>query len=117
MVHEARGLDVNPSTIQKFRVAKDDLSVKVLEIIHREEVTHVAAGCRWFNDICDLIPDAENMAIQYDVEDADRGEDIKIRRFQALVRQFFRGRLKPPFNAKDRQAAGLSAKWYEPLSV
>lgn len=40
LVNEARGLDVNPVTIMKFQKAGDEDSTKVLEIIHRDEVTH-----------------------------------------------------------------------------
>ncbi|CAE6439240.1 unnamed protein product [Rhizoctonia solani] len=39
LVHEARGLDVNPVTINKFKAAGDAESVKVLEVIHWDEVT------------------------------------------------------------------------------
>jgi uncharacterized ferritin-like protein (DUF455 family) len=39
LVAEARGLDVNPLTIEKFRKAGDTESVRVLEIIHQDEVT------------------------------------------------------------------------------
>ena len=39
LVHEARGLDVNPTTIAKFRAAADHDSVKVLETIHHDEIT------------------------------------------------------------------------------
>lgn len=52
LVHEARGLDVNPSTIDRFRRAGDDEGVRVLEVIHADEVTHVAAGHRWFVWCC-----------------------------------------------------------------
>ncbi|KAK0565697.1 hypothetical protein OC861_003644 [Tilletia horrida] len=34
LVHEARGLDANPMTIKKFENAKDEESVKILNIIH-----------------------------------------------------------------------------------
>ncbi|KDQ51809.1 hypothetical protein JAAARDRAFT_198874 [Jaapia argillacea MUCL 33604] len=40
LVHEARGLDVNPKTIEKFRRAGDRESVDVMDIVHRDEVTH-----------------------------------------------------------------------------
>jgi uncharacterized ferritin-like protein (DUF455 family) len=39
LVAEARGLDVNPMTIEKFRRNKDVESVKVLEVIHNDEIT------------------------------------------------------------------------------
>ena len=38
MVHEARGLDVNPQTIERFKRMKDGESVDVLEVIHCDEV-------------------------------------------------------------------------------
>ena len=48
-VHEARGLDVLPATIQKFRRNGDEQSAQLLEgTIYPEEVTHCAAGVRWF---------------------------------------------------------------------
>jgi uncharacterized ferritin-like protein (DUF455 family) len=45
LVAEARGLDVNPLTIEKFRRNKDLESVKVLEIIHSDEITRVYHCC------------------------------------------------------------------------
>lgn len=39
LVAEARGLDVNPLTIEKFRKAADVESVRILEIIHADEIT------------------------------------------------------------------------------
>lgn len=53
MVHEARGLDVNPVTIEKFRKAGDLEAVAALEIIHNDEVTHVTAGHKWFSWVCE----------------------------------------------------------------
>ncbi|KAJ8311482.1 hypothetical protein KUTeg_010837 [Tegillarca granosa] len=52
MVHEARGLDVQPKTLEKFSNHGDNESVKILEIIYKEEITHVAAGLRWFTYVC-----------------------------------------------------------------
>ena len=46
LVHEARGLDVNPATIARFRRARDAASVAALEVIHADEVTHVTTGHR-----------------------------------------------------------------------
>ena len=36
--------------------------------------------------------------------------------WHALVRQNFKGVLKPPFNRAARDQAGLSADYYEPLA-
>jgi uncharacterized ferritin-like protein (DUF455 family) len=53
MVHEARGLDVHPQTRLRFLNQKDDESVKLLDILYEDEITHVAAGLKWFQYICD----------------------------------------------------------------
>jgi uncharacterized ferritin-like protein (DUF455 family) len=49
---EARGLDVTPGMIARFRALGDDESVAVLETILDEEVGHVAIGSRWFAWCC-----------------------------------------------------------------
>lgn len=46
MVLEARGLDVTPNMIEIFRRAKADEAVAALEVIYREEVSHVAYGSK-----------------------------------------------------------------------
>ena len=48
MVLEARGLDVTPKLISQFRQAGDMDTAKILEMILREEISHVAVGTRWF---------------------------------------------------------------------
>mmetsp|Transcript_10466 Transcript_10466/g.27287 ORF Transcript_10466/g.27287 Transcript_10466/m.27287 type:complete len:360 (+) Transcript_10466:159-1238(+) len=49
-VHEARGLDVIPSTISKFKAAGDKETAELLEgTIYPEEVGHCAAGVRWLS--------------------------------------------------------------------
>lgn len=47
-----RGLDVQPKTLEKFAKNNDPESAAILEIIFREEITHVAAGLRWFTWVC-----------------------------------------------------------------
>jgi len=98
MVHEARGLDVNPNTITKFEKANDLETSRILKIIHQEEISHVFCGHKWFSYCCEVA-----------------GID-KIAHFQKIVRALFRGPLKPPFNEEDRLKAGLSGDWYKPIS-
>ncbi|KAG7449182.1 DUF455-domain-containing protein [Guyanagaster necrorhizus] len=98
LVHEARGLDVNPGTIERFRKAGDDESIKAMEIIHADEVTHVTAGHRWFTWICE-----------------NNGNVDPIKTFREEVRNGWRGDIKGPFNADDREKAGLSKEFYENL--
>jgi len=102
LVHEARGLDVNPGTIERFRRAGDQETVNVMEIIHADEVTHVTAGHRWFMWVCQ----------QQGISHEDGGV---IRAFREEVRQGWRGEVKGPFNIEAREMAGLSPGFYEGL--
>ncbi|XP_077234491.1 3-oxoacyl-acyl-carrier synthase-like protein (Protein of unknown function DUF455) isoform X2 [Tasmannia lanceolata] len=52
-VHEARGLDVLPTTITRFRNGGDDRTADLLEtVVYPEEITHCAAGVKWFKYLC-----------------------------------------------------------------
>ncbi|KAK7047765.1 hypothetical protein VNI00_006093 [Paramarasmius palmivorus] len=104
LVHEARGLDVNPATIDKFRRAGDVESVKVMEVIHADEVTHVTAGHRWFCWACE----------QNEESDGKRSVD-PVKAFREEVRTCWRGDIKGPFNVEDREKAGLAPEFYEDL--
>ncbi|KAI1160616.1 hypothetical protein F5B18DRAFT_500536 [Nemania serpens] len=98
LVHEARGLDVNPATIEKFRLAKDAESVDVMTIIHNDEITHVTTGHRWLTWICQ-----------------QEGTD-PVRVFRANVQRHFRGAIRGPFNTDARQQAGMDGRYYEGLA-
>ncbi len=98
MVLEARGLDVTPPMIDKLIRAGDEESAGILQIIYEEEKGHVEAGSRWFA--------SEISARHLDAETT----------FHDLVRRYFKGDLKRPFNDAARQAAGLSPTYYEPLA-
>ncbi|NBE08462.1 ferritin-like domain-containing protein [Paragemmobacter ruber] len=97
MVLEARGLDVTPGMIEVFRKAGATGAVAALETIYAEEVGHVAYGSKWFNWLC-----------------GREGRDPKDV-FHDLVRRYFHGSLKPPFNAEKRAEAGLPPDFYWPL--
>ena len=98
MVLEARGLDVTPSMIAIFRNADEDGAVAALETIYAEEVGHVAYGSKWFH----FLFGRENL-------------DPKPV-FHALVRKYFHGTLKPPFNDEKRAEASLPPDFYWPLT-
>ncbi|XP_043724836.1 uncharacterized protein HI_0077 [Telopea speciosissima] len=52
-VHEARGLDVLPTTITRFRNGGDEKTAFLLEtVVYPEEITHCAAGVKWFKYLC-----------------------------------------------------------------
>lgn len=98
MVLEARGLDVTPGMIAIFEKAGNAAAVAALETIYAEEVGHVAYGSKWFHFLCgrdDLDPKPV---------------------FHGLVRRYFHGPLKPPFNEEKRAEAGLPPDFYWPLT-
>lgn len=97
LVLEARGLDVTPEMAATLERVGDPQSAAVLRRIYCDEIEHVAAGVRWFDELCrarGLIPDET---------------------FRELVPRYFKGELKPPFNYEARAAAGFPARYYEPL--
>jgi uncharacterized ferritin-like protein (DUF455 family) len=97
LILEARGLDVTPDMIERLRAVGDEESVAILEVIYRDEVGHVACGKRWFDAVC-----------------AARSLD-PLMAFGALREAYFAGRLKPPFNHKAREKAGMPRAFYEPI--
>jgi len=98
MVLEARGLDVTPGMIAAFRKAGEMQAVAALEVIYAEEVGHVAYGSKWFHFLC-----------------GRHGLDPKPV-FHDLVRTYFKGSLRPPFNDEKRAEAGLPLDFYWPLA-
>jgi uncharacterized ferritin-like protein (DUF455 family) len=98
MVLEARGLDVTPGMIEVFRKAGDAQAVAALSVIYAEEVAHVAYGSKWFNFLCG----------RQDTDPKDM--------FHDLLRIYFHGALKPPFNEEKRAEAGIPPDFYWPLA-
>lgn len=97
LVLEARGLDVTPGMVQRLRAVSDDQSADILEIIYSDEIGHVAVGKRWFDHVAGM-----------------RSQE-PVASWQTLVRHYFKGGVKPPFNVPAREAAGFSAAFYGPL--
>lgn len=98
LVLEARGLDVTPAMIAALERAGDPASAAILQRIHDDEIGHVAIGKRWFDHVCDAL------------------QQPRIETWQSLVRQYFKGALKRPFNTKSRDLAGFASAFYEPLA-
>jgi len=88
-VMEARGLDVTPGMIARFRSVGDSQTAERLAIILRDEVGHVAAGSRWFRHLC-----------------AERGLEPETAYFE-LVDEYLRGEIRCPLNREDRLKAGF----------
>jgi len=98
LVLEARGLDVTPAMIRRLARLGDAESAAVLDRIYTDEIGHVATGQRWFLALCGArgLPPAPT--------------------WQSLVRRYFKGALKPPFNTEGRNAAGLPQEFYLTLA-
>lgn len=94
MVLEARGLDVTPDTIARFRAAGDDTSARILQRIYTDEIRHVGMGVKWFGARC----------AEAGVEPAPL--------WREKVQRYFRGAIKPPFNDSARSQAGLTREFY-----
>jgi uncharacterized ferritin-like protein (DUF455 family) len=88
---EARGLDVTPAIMEKFRMLGDNASVAILSRILTDEVGHVGLGSYWFKSVCK----------QKSFEPETK--------YQQLIMQYYkRGKPKGPFNREMRIIAGFS---------
>ncbi|MEZ5654661.1 MAG: ferritin-like domain-containing protein [Sphingobium sp.] len=98
MVLEARALDITPVTVERFSAARDFFSARALTRIMTDEIRHVGFGTKWFQ-----------------TETKRRGLSPQ-HHYQKLVKQHFRGAIKPPFNDSARRQAGLTLDYYLPLA-
>jgi len=96
---EARGLDVTPGMIARFRELGDTETAGVLEIILEEEVGHVAAGTRWFHHLC-----------------AQRGLDAEATYFE-LLHDYLGDDIRCPLHLEARRQAGFSDNELERLKT
>ena len=95
LVLEARGLDVTPEMAAQLARLGDLQSADVLRRIYCDEIGHVAAGVRWFDELC-----GARGLIAADV-------------FRERIGHYFKGELKPPFNHEARAAAGFPKHYYD----
>lgn len=89
---EARGLDATPGIRKKLAAHGDVAGAAILDIILRDEITHVAAGDRWFRHLC-----------------AERGLTPETT-WRRLVLDYDVPKPRRPFNEAARRAAGFSAE-------
>lgn len=88
-VLEARGLDVTPLMLERFREVGDTATAEVLVRILDDEVGHVAVGDRWFRHLCEK-----------------RGLDPGPTFIRLLDEA--RAIVPPPFNEEARRRAGFA---------
>lgn len=89
-VLEARGLDVTPAIIEKFRHHGFQQAVDILVIIYHDEIGHVKIGNYWFNYLC-----------------KQRGLD-PVNTFMSLIREYAADKIRKPFNEVARSEAGFT---------
>ncbi|KDO55325.1 hypothetical protein CISIN_1g041347mg [Citrus sinensis] len=96
----ARGLNVLPTAISRFRNGGDNETAELLErVVYREEITHCAARVRWFRYLClrsgyptllqDSLAPLESEAGENGCTTEENEEFIQ--NFRAMVRTHFRG--------------------------
>lgn len=98
MVFEARGLDVTPATVDRFRSQGDEASARIVERIYHDEIRHVAVGTRWFEFGC------ERLGVE------------STQHWKMLVNNGFRRAVQPPFNDSARRRAGLTQDYYSAVA-
>jgi uncharacterized ferritin-like protein (DUF455 family) len=86
---EARGLDATPAIKNKLISVGDRAGAKILDIILRDEIGHVAIGNHWYRHLC-----------------TQRGLD-HVSTYAALALTYGAKALKGPFNIDARRAAGF----------
>ena len=98
-VLEARGLDVTPGMIERLTSAGDLETVRILNIILEEEVRHVEIGSHWFRVCCD-----------------QRGLEPEST-FLGLLKEYFTGTIRGPFNIPARMQAGFTQREMDAISA
>jgi uncharacterized ferritin-like protein (DUF455 family) len=88
---EARGLDVTPALIEKFRQLGDHHSAAILTRILTDEIGHVELGSYWFKYVC-----------------GHQGLESETQYRQLIELYYKGGKPKGPFNKELRIIAGFS---------
>ncbi|MBP9721876.1 MAG: ferritin-like domain-containing protein [Gammaproteobacteria bacterium] len=96
-IMEARGLDVTPLIIEKFKLIKDYKAVEILNVILDEEVGHVAIGNYWYNYLC----------IERNLNPVET--------FKQLIIKHASSQVKPPFDYNNRIKSGFTSADLEML--
>lgn len=87
---EARGVDAVPEMQEKLRTVNDIRAIEILDIIHHDEIKHVAFGDKWFKQQCE----------QRNVNSEET--------FFELFTTYNAPKIRGPFNRVDRKKAGFS---------
>ena len=96
---EARGLDASAPIRAKLIAVGDTTGAGIIDIILRDEITHVAFGNHWYRYLCD-----------------QQGLD-PVAYYAVLAARYRAPRLKGPFNFEARRAAGFTEAELEALRL
>lgn len=91
-VLEARGLDVTPPMLKKLKQMGDQRGEALLTIILEEEVDHVKKGNYWYHYCC------------------EQQQLDAISTFERLIKKYFMGEIRGPFNREKRLQAGFTVE-------
>lgn len=97
---EARGLDVTPGFIQKFKDIQDEKSAAIMQLIYEEEIGHVESGQQYLQN------QAQKVSLSSD------------ELFERTLRKFFQDKIKSkvPLNVEGRKQAGFTTQQLKLLS-
>jgi uncharacterized ferritin-like protein (DUF455 family) len=95
---EARGLDASPQVRSKLVGIGDHAGARIIDVILRDEIGHVAVGNHWFHHLC-----------------AERDSD-PVLLYGQLSLQYGAPRLRGPFNMRARRLAGFLPEELSKLS-
>ncbi|KAI5065414.1 hypothetical protein GOP47_0020109 [Adiantum capillus-veneris] len=114
-VHE-RAWQLNIA-FMRFRKGGDNATADLLQlVVYPEEVSHCAAGIKWFTYVClRQVPVYSHLELGTSFDDREAEQVVEA--FHTVVRTYFKGALKPPFNVEARNAAGFPISWYLPLAI
>jgi uncharacterized ferritin-like protein (DUF455 family) len=87
---EARGLDAMPPIFRAFQGIGDKPTLRVLAVIARDEIRHVALGDRWFRQLC------------------QQQQRPVVETYHALMSTYDAPWPRPPLNEPARRAAGFA---------
>jgi uncharacterized ferritin-like protein (DUF455 family) len=96
---EARGLDVTPGIVERFRQFGDSTAAEILQAIYRDEIGHVRIGNDWYRRLC-----------------AAQGLE-PVATFRNLIDAYLGKNLRGPFNWNARIAAGFQCAELESLEA
>lgn len=90
-------------------------SIKILNNNYQEEIFHVATALKWFQYVC--TQELQNSSSKSNINSNINIKNYCIQKFHEIIKKYYQGAIKGPFNEHARELAGMSREWYIPLSL